>query len=1123
MMAQRKRQDALIGEGVPSSKLAHSETTAVSSVTPPNVNRTGMPDGLKRGIEAMSGLDMSHTRVHRNSSKPAQLQAFAYAQGSDIYLGPGQEKHLPHEAWHVVQQAQGRVKATTQRKSGIQINDDVGLESEADVMGASAARWRVPSTEQPHSVSFPAVHAALPMQAKWAPAGGSVLQLEGVAVDVLKEAGGFAWDYTATLLRQSGLSEEIGKIAENACLYLVNRVVKLTSLSDYLEVMSPYLAILRKFKLVLDLIPMSIRTMLLYGIGVGIDKFSKACMYGAIGEAQIATLLNAGTNSLAVLGGVIEFLDNLAHNTTATLYRGIWSAARLGGLTAVGSLTEWYLGKPAPTQEPRKEAIPSSDVRPSQPKMIDTNLGWFWMNVDQPRISTWKDEKQVDRGGIEVNAGFGAKIFDHVMGASNVQIQVPFDGDWSATFTDVMMLSGRVGLDGIIEAGGIGFEEIRIGNAGLRAATLVIKDLQIGGGIVDATKISASYEAGHKELRFGADVGLKVLGETFNSKLSLGVGTDGTFRDGSLTVSSPGTFSIVKDKLSIAKPSIGGSFKKGMPAEIKVEGDVLLKLLASLEAAGRHVSIAYEGEKGFVGRVDELNITVAIGDNDRVTLLLLNGRIDRNGFTAEKIQFLYRHARKPKSSSSSKTKTDDSGGVEEGVSGPRSLSSSEVGSVIPGFNMQWLNMTGLDVLEIDVGASGIKLDTTGLSVGALHKRITQLHATLFGASAAFDGNTGKGALTGKVTHSLSTPSLHVDFPILPGFNGSVGLGAKLELGAAFNATLARQSLEERHTGATPWALGASAIVSAKGSVTATAGLSLGVPMIATINASLFASATAALEAEAGVRGVLLIADNDNAVSLSRHDDESPRAIYSLSAILSAELGAQVSGKLFFIFDKQLWQYQFGEWNLGQYRVAGEIRAKESGGYEVVSGEQGFADGQPNKPVVSYKVLTVAEMVQALETNGKTIKDERELHRLVHDVADPNVPIDRVNRLALYERIKTLNKTGVHPDQKVLEVMRQFNQRVIGNTLSEVMTRSEWIRYSTTSGIFGDTDRRSVTQVDELVDDYHKAAPSQQLTVLDQLIEAGNVYMRDSGKTRRSVMVAKLLEDAQRERLRLKAL
>lgn len=102
-------------------------------------NLTGMPDQLKAGVESLSGIDMSQVRVHANSALPAQLDALAFAQGKDIHLGPGQEKHLPHEAWHSVQQMQGRVQPTA-RAGATAINDDPGLESEADTMGAKAAQ-----------------------------------------------------------------------------------------------------------------------------------------------------------------------------------------------------------------------------------------------------------------------------------------------------------------------------------------------------------------------------------------------------------------------------------------------------------------------------------------------------------------------------------------------------------------------------------------------------------------------------------------------------------------------------------------------------------------------------------------------------------------------------------------------------------------------------------------------------------------------------------------------------------------------------------------------------------------------------------------------------------------------
>lgn len=110
-----------------------------------NENKTGMPDELKSGIENLSGLSLGDVKVHYNSSKPATLQALAYTQGANIHVGPGQEKHLPHEAWHAVQQKQGRVTPTTQMKAGVNINNDKSLEHEADVMGARAVRMEAPA------------------------------------------------------------------------------------------------------------------------------------------------------------------------------------------------------------------------------------------------------------------------------------------------------------------------------------------------------------------------------------------------------------------------------------------------------------------------------------------------------------------------------------------------------------------------------------------------------------------------------------------------------------------------------------------------------------------------------------------------------------------------------------------------------------------------------------------------------------------------------------------------------------------------------------------------------------------------------------------------------------------
>ncbi len=114
----------------------HSDQTLQKQAAP---NNTGLPDNLKSGMENLSGMSLDHVNVHYNSSQPAAVQAHAFAQGSNIHLSSGQEKHLPHELGHVVQQMQGRVTANT-NVNGMAVNDNPSLETEATVMGEKALR-----------------------------------------------------------------------------------------------------------------------------------------------------------------------------------------------------------------------------------------------------------------------------------------------------------------------------------------------------------------------------------------------------------------------------------------------------------------------------------------------------------------------------------------------------------------------------------------------------------------------------------------------------------------------------------------------------------------------------------------------------------------------------------------------------------------------------------------------------------------------------------------------------------------------------------------------------------------------------------------------------------------------
>lgn len=101
-------------------------------------NTTGIPSKLKQQFETYSGISFDGVKVHYNSDKPRQMQALAYTQADQVYIAPGQERHLGHELGHIVQQRRGQVRATASL-NGHAINDNPMLEREADIMASQVS------------------------------------------------------------------------------------------------------------------------------------------------------------------------------------------------------------------------------------------------------------------------------------------------------------------------------------------------------------------------------------------------------------------------------------------------------------------------------------------------------------------------------------------------------------------------------------------------------------------------------------------------------------------------------------------------------------------------------------------------------------------------------------------------------------------------------------------------------------------------------------------------------------------------------------------------------------------------------------------------------------------------
>ena len=107
-----------------------------------------LPPAVLAKMEAAFGEDFSSVRVHVGP-QASRIGAIAFATGDDLYFAPGRyqpesmqgQQLLGHELAHVVQQRQGRVRASG---AGIAVVQDRGLEAEADRLAMRAAAHRIP-------------------------------------------------------------------------------------------------------------------------------------------------------------------------------------------------------------------------------------------------------------------------------------------------------------------------------------------------------------------------------------------------------------------------------------------------------------------------------------------------------------------------------------------------------------------------------------------------------------------------------------------------------------------------------------------------------------------------------------------------------------------------------------------------------------------------------------------------------------------------------------------------------------------------------------------------------------------------------------------------------------------
>jgi hypothetical protein len=524
-------------------------------------NRTGLPDSLKSGIEAMSGMDLSEVRVHRNSAKPAQLNAHAYAQGNDIHLGPGQARHLPHEAWHVVQQRQGRVKPTMQM-AGVEVNDEAGLEHEADVMGGMAALQEASMPPAPGAAQG---HVAAGMLAQ-----GQSASATAPAVHQLSIIGDLTAQTLGSFLSKRSLGALLG-FADHQALEALSSYSSFKAVYDTAVSFSNALTLAIN---IWDSIPAPVRTGILFLTGklmmaiplVNKMSYTEELIVDADQDVKDTYLVYAVDQLKMVLKAVNSPVSS-AIGFGKYLYSSWWGGG--GGDSPAAKAGE-------------ARAAKSGDRRGDLAKL---NLEIIWLDVKALHLEKTKRGKngeETQKGGLHADFAFGVNIFNESRNLGEVQqltLILPWSGGVLLHCSGPVNIIKKFTFQDLFEINQLDMTMLEISNEGLQKLSFQLGKLDIGGDALSMGSAKAGYAKG-KGMNFRGDMALNMYGWHAKAALELILDGDGKFDDGKVT-----DFSESSKMLTIGSASLNKD--KGfslVDAEVDLQPVTGLDLKAKLPA-----------------------------------------------------------------------------------------------------------------------------------------------------------------------------------------------------------------------------------------------------------------------------------------------------------------------------------------------------------------------------------------------------------------------------------------------------------------------------------------------------------------------------------------------------------
>jgi Domain of unknown function (DUF4157) len=1015
---------------------AHTHTPAhTPAPTPAHPVKGGLPTQLQSGIESLSGIAMSDVRVHYNSSKPAQLQAHAYAhrvlsqrEGTDIHLAPGQEKHLAHEAWHVVQQKQDRVKPTLQLK-GVAINDDPALEREADVMGA-----RAQSAGVAQRFAYPALRSsAIATHGLFAAQRQVVMQrvastptvTTGAEVQIVGDFASLSLSFAMATLEKALVDvPSVWSVVSNVLSFAITTFA---TLPDWVS------NIKRAYDLLnaVASIPRSVVAIFLWGIGklflAIADRFYNggwlASAFGAVTETGIYAYLHEIDASHADLAGLMGYING-----------------------TVGRIMAYFSSGNMQAEDKKRATAPADDGGGSKSgKFIS-------LNVATPALTAWKDKAtQEDRAGLKAAASAHLTLLGQKMGG-DLDVELPFGPSWTLAVTNFFE-SSAINLPGF-SIGNIKGDSIVINNKGLVSASMSMNKLVVAGDLITAEKLDVTYNAQEGSIMFHGKGSAKLWGDKrLDGEVFIVLRNDGTFEEATLEVQAPGTFAAIPDALDIIDPQGGIHIYHDKAPDFHIGTGIKVKGLPGGVTAAAAGGVTYKAGK-LEGFLTNLDIVLPLGKKAKLTVGIIAAKFSAEEVTAEQAYMDFEY---------------DKSIVDPEDTNP----ATEAGKVLKG-DVSWLDVGSvidLEKLSIRQGLANISLKEGKFTYEKDGGNgLRALKARALGVGVEYDATENKGSISGKVGKDVTATLVKIDFPLLAGVAGAyVQLEGMLGFSAGLQGTVA-QNIAKSTPKVTAMDISGTAEASAYAKLKLSAGAFVGVPYLANLKGGIYGMVQGKLDGSIKLAGGLQY-DKDKA-RISGDASALPKGDFSLTGALTAKVGAELKAQIL-VFEKQIAHLQLGDWEIGSYSLVGTITSDASGMPQFVITKQGF-NGKPTPPPAVAQPIALEKWLEKVAADGGSIAYEtdaaRQVSKVARDITYGNYSTKEKGDLkALYIFLLKNDADRVMFSE---EFVRLYGLRGASHPDSFIWSAAEWDKAVNRRTILGFEQSDSKAAVSKLIGEYH---------------------------------------------------